>query len=77
MTELKTKHNPPDNVGRGISLFLPYEPAQDKTYNKPCATSEDPDQTAHPRSLIRDFADRMCRLQPSGYTKNGEREPLP
>ena len=34
------------------------EPAHDKTYNN--ATSEDSDQTAHSRSLICVFADRMC-----------------
>ena len=38
-------------------------------YNKICATSEDSDQPAHPRSLIRVFADRMCLLQPPGYPK--------
>ena len=41
-----------------------FEPAHDKTYNKTCAISEDSDQPAHPRSLIRVFADRMCLLQP-------------
>ena len=43
-----------------------HEPAHDKTYNKTSATSEDSDQPAHPRSLIRVFADRMCLLQPPG-----------
>ena len=28
----------------------------DKTYNKTCATSEDTDQPAHPRSIISVFA---------------------
>ena len=37
-----------------------FEPGQDKTYNKPCTTSEDSDQHAHLRSLIRAFAGRMC-----------------
>ena len=54
-----------------------FEPAHDKTYNKTFATSEDLDQPALPRSLIRAFADRMCRLQPPGYPKMNEREPLP
>ena len=36
------------------------EPAHDKSYNKTCATSEDSDQPAHPRSLIRVFADRIA-----------------
>ena len=53
------------------------EPAHDKTYDKPCATSEDSDQPAHPRSLIRVFAYRMCLLKPPGYTKRDKREPLP
>ena len=36
------------------------EPAKDKTYSKTYETSEDTDQSAHPRSLIRVCADRMC-----------------
>ena len=51
--------------------------AHDKTYNKTCATSEDSDQPARPRSLIRVFADRMCLLQPPGYPKRDKQEPLP
>ena len=42
-----------------------------------CATSEDSDQTAHSRSLIRVFADRVCLLQPPGCPKRDKREPLP
>ena len=41
------------------------------------ATSEDSDQPAHPRSLIRVFADRICLPQPLGYPKRDERESLP
>ena len=48
-----------------------------QNHKKTCATSEDSDQTARPRSLIRVFADRMCLLQPSGYQKWDEQEPLP
>ena len=48
------------------------EPAHDKTYNKTCATSVDSDQHAHPRSLIRVFADHMCFVQPPGYPKRNE-----
>ena len=51
-----------------------FEPADDITYNKTCATNEDSDQIAHPRSLIRVFADRMCLLQPPIEDK---REALP
>ena len=52
------------------------DPGHVKIYNKTCATSEDSDQPAHPRSLIRVFADRMCLLQPPGYPKRDKREPL-
>ena len=41
------------------------------------ATSEDSDQPAHPRSLIRVFADRMRLLQSPGYLKIYKQEPLP
>ena len=52
-------------------------PAHDKTCNKTSATSEDSDQPAHPRSLIRVSADRMWLLQPLGYLKRNKQEPLP
>ena len=54
-----------------------FEPERDKKYNKTCATSEDSDQPAHSRSLIRVFAGRMCLLQPPSYPKTDKREPLP
>ena len=47
-----------------------------KIYTKTCATSEDSDQPAHPRSLIKVFADRTCLLQPPGYSKRDKQEPL-
>ena len=50
--------------------------AYDKIYIKTYATSEDSDQTAHPRSLIGVFADRICLLQAPGYPKRDKREPL-
>ena len=40
----------------GRSSLFAYEPVHDKTYNKIRATSEDSDQPAHLRSLIRVFA---------------------
>ena len=40
------------------------------------ATSEDSDQPAHPCSLIRVFADRMCLLQLPGYPKSDRGESL-
>ena len=63
----------------GLNNTLPIplcESAHDKTYNKICATSEVSDQPALTRSLIRVFADRMCRLQPPSCLKRYEREPL-
>ena len=40
-------------------------------------TSEDSDQPVHLHSLIRVIPDRMCLLQPPGYLKRDEREPMP
>ena len=57
--------------------FWHYEPALNKTYNKTCGPSEDLDQSVHLQSLIRNFADRMCLLQPPGYQKRDKGEPLP
>ena len=34
-------------------------------------------QISLPRRLVRVFADRMCLVQPPGYPKRDEREPLP
>ena len=48
------------------------EPALNKTYNKTCATSENSDQPAHPRSLISVFADRICLLPSPGYPKRNK-----
>ena len=52
------------------------EPAHAKTYNKICATSEDLDQPLHSFCLIRVFADCKRLLQPPGYPKRDEQEPL-
>ena len=46
-----------------------FEPVHDKTYNKTYASSEDLDQPAHSRSLIRVLANRMCLLKPPSYPK--------
>ena len=46
------------------------EPAHDKTYNMTLVTSEDSDQPAHTRSLIRVFADRMSSAA-SKLSKDG------
>ena len=40
-------------------------------------TSKDSEQPAHPRRLIRVFADRIFLLKPIGYQTRDEREPLP
>ena len=58
-------------------VTLVYNPAHDEAYNKACATSKNSDQPAHPRSLIRVFADRMFLLQSTGYPKRDKRKPLP
>ena len=48
------------------------EPAHDQTYKKIfCEKSDDSDQPAHPRSLIKVFPDPMFVLQPQGYPKDG------
>ena len=79
------ERNIDDDMGSWIeSVLVPasilripiIEPAH-KTYNNTCATSEDSDQTAHSRSLIRVFSDHMYLLQPLGYLKSDERESLP
>ena len=54
-----------------------YEPESNKTCSKTCATSDASDQPAHPRSLIRIYADRLSFLQPPGYPKKDEQELLP
>ena len=51
------------------------EQAHDETYNKSCAPSEDSDQPAHPRSLIRVFADRMYLLQPPAIQRGINENP--
>ena len=57
-------------------MLVLLEPMHVKTYIKTCATSEDSDQPAHPRSLLRVFADNVCPLQPPGYRKRDKREVL-
>ena len=44
--------------------------------NKTFASSKDSAQRAHPRSLIKVFAYRMCLLQPPAYPKRDNRERL-
>ena len=58
-------------LGGGVGVVtwgILNEPAHDKTYNKICATSEDSDQPAHPRSHI-SLTDRICLLLPPGLFK--------
>ena len=66
--------NPPNVLAQWRSKHNKFEPAHDKTYNKTSATSEDSDQTAPTRSLIRVFADRMCLLPALGCSKRDELE---
>ena len=44
------------------SVFLLFEPAQDKTYKMACVPSEDSDQPGHLPSLIRVFTSHMNKL---------------
>ena len=60
---------------RFLTVVAQIEPATKSIVRR--AISEDSDQPAHPRSLIRVFANRMCLLQPPGYPKRDERKPLP
>ena len=47
-----------------------------KPTKKTCAASEDADQPANPRSLIRAFADCRRLLQSPGYPKEGQMRTL-
>ena len=58
-----------------IYFIKAFEPAHDETYNKTCATSEDSDQPAHSRSLIRVFAVRLSFVQPPGYPRGMNENP--
>ena len=57
--------------------YIISKPAQDKSYNKMCATSKDSDQPVHPHYLIKVFADHICLLQPPGYLKMDKQKSLP
>ena len=52
-----------------------YEPVHDKTNDKTCATSEDSDQSAYPRSLIIVLADRLFLLQPPAIQRGVYEDP--
>ena len=39
---------------------IPYKPVSSERYKLACASAEDSDQPAHPRSLIRVFGGRLC-----------------
>ena len=56
------------------SYELYIEPVRDKTNIKTCSTSEDSDQPAHRRSLIRIFA--ICALYISRLSKHGKTKTL-
>ena len=49
--------------GSFLLLFLGMEPQRQKTYLRTCAASEDSDQPAHSRSLIRIFTRRILDSQ--------------
>ena len=52
-----------------VKIVSLHDPQRDITYFPKCASSEDSDQTAHPRSLIRVFAGRMKNGCINGYPK--------
>ena len=60
-----------------LPFYIIVGQAHDKTYNKTCATSEDSDQPAHPRRLIRVFADHNVPSADPSYPKRVRRELLP
>ena len=62
--------------GCNLKTMKLLEPAHDKTYDKTCVTSKDSGQPAYLHSLISVFADCMCLLQPSGYSKKNKQESL-
>ena len=73
-------HRPPGCSHSLSSVRWPLDMSQRYSKTKVTirrATSEDSDQPAHPRSLIRIFADRMCLLQPPGFIKRDKWEYLP
>ena len=51
----------------------PYEPWRQKTYLRTCVPSEDSDQTAHSRSLIRTFTGRSLDYQGCNFSSRGQR----
>ena len=50
----------------GKSEIKKYEPADDKTYSKKCATNKDSDQPAYLHTAL-SLLISMCLLQPPGY----------
>ena len=65
-----------EDVGPGKLLHhivSTYEPQREKTYPLTCAPTEDSNQPAHPRSLIRAFVVRMKKLCILGYPKSAQR----
>ena len=56
------------------SSEYPFEPKRPKTYDWICVSSEDSDQTAHSRSLIRIFTGRIldskgCKVSSCGHRR--------
>ena len=65
------------NVTLGDFVYLVIKPAHDKKPTIRLVQAAKTRQPAHPRRLIRFFADCMCLLQPPGYPKRDKRESLP
>ena len=57
-------------VANDETVLLPYEPLRQKTYLRACAPSEDSDQTAHSRSLIRIFTGRILNSQGCNFLRS-------
>ena len=57
---------------QAICAVILIEPTHSKEPIIRSSTSEDSDQPAYPRCLIRVFADRMCCLQPSGCSNRNK-----
>ena len=55
------------------SVSYRYEPGHNISYKTACASSNDIDQSAYPRSLIRVFAGRSVGIQESKASSSGQR----
>ena len=68
------RSNSENNFHLNINLVLKNEPYSQKTYLRTCAPSEDSDQPAHSRSLIRIFTERFLDIKRCQVSLCGQRE---